>query len=78
MIFSATVPFFIQSLAMNYMKDPLMIDLVGDNATQLPEGITHTSIIYASMESKMRQVENYLKTNQHEKVIIFTETKNEA
>lgn len=30
MVFSATVPDFIQGLATKYMKDPLMIDLVGD------------------------------------------------
>jgi superfamily II DNA/RNA helicase len=31
MIFSATVPPFIQNLARDSMNDPIMIDLVGDD-----------------------------------------------
>ena len=33
MIFSATVPKYIQEIARQYMKNPLMIDLVGKDAT---------------------------------------------
>ena len=32
MIFSATVPKYIQEIARQYMKKPLMIDLVGNDA----------------------------------------------
>ena len=78
MIFSATVPDFIQSLSLKYMKNPLLIDLVGDSENQIPEGITHRAIITSNFQSKMRQVENYLKENKDAKVIIFSETKSEA
>ena len=33
MIFSATVPKYIQDIAKNYMRSPIMIDLVGDENT---------------------------------------------
>jgi superfamily II DNA/RNA helicase len=36
MIFSATVPSFIQQIAKESMQNPVMIDLVGDDETQLP------------------------------------------
>jgi len=48
MIFSATVPDFIQDLSAKYMTDPLMIDLVGDQAHQIPEGISHKAVITSS------------------------------
>jgi len=32
MIFSATVPKYIQEIARNYMRNPIMLDLVGENA----------------------------------------------
>lgn len=32
MIFSATVPAYIQEIARNYMKSPVMLDLVGKDA----------------------------------------------
>ena len=37
MIFSATVPKFIQNIAQESMSDPVMIDLVGDDENQLPD-----------------------------------------
>ena len=36
MIFSATVPHFIQNIAKESMNNPVMIDLVGDDSNQLP------------------------------------------
>jgi len=36
MIFSATVPPFIQNIAKESMTNPVMIDLVGDGKNQLP------------------------------------------
>ena len=36
MIFSATVPTFIQNIAKESMTNPVMIDLVGDDDSQLP------------------------------------------
>lgn len=36
MIFSATVPPFIQNIAKESMNKPVMIDLVGDDSAQLP------------------------------------------
>ena len=36
MIFSATVPHFLQNIAKESMDDPVMVDLVGDDENQLP------------------------------------------
>ena len=36
MIFSATVPHFIQNIAKESMDEPVMVDLVGDDEAQLP------------------------------------------
>jgi len=33
MIFSATVPQYIQEIARKYMRNPLMLDLVGEGET---------------------------------------------
>lgn len=45
MIFSATVPRFIQDIAQESMTDPVMIDLVGDNENQLPDQLKNKAVI---------------------------------
>lgn len=45
MIFSATVPAFIQELATKKLKDPVLIDLVGDDTNQVPERIVNKAIL---------------------------------
>jgi superfamily II DNA/RNA helicase len=45
MVFSATVPKFIQDVAMEKMEKPLLIDLVGTETNQVPEKIIHKAFI---------------------------------
>lgn len=45
MIFSATVPAFIQELATKRLKDPILIDLVGNDTNQVPERIINKAIL---------------------------------
>lgn len=39
MIFSATVPQYIQDIAKDKMESPLLIDLVGTDTNQIPDTI---------------------------------------
>jgi superfamily II DNA/RNA helicase len=39
MLFSATMPAWVKNLSRKYLRDPLTIDLVGDNDAKLAEGI---------------------------------------
>nr|CAB3451912.1 unnamed protein product [Digitaria exilis] len=44
MLFSATMPSWIRKISNKYLKDPVIIDLVGDSDQKLPEGISLYSI----------------------------------
>uniref|UniRef100_A0A0E0AFL9 RNA helicase n=1 Tax=Oryza glumipatula TaxID=40148 RepID=A0A0E0AFL9_9ORYZ len=44
MLFSATMPSWIRKITSKYLKDPIIIDLVGDEDQKLPEGISLYSI----------------------------------
>ncbi len=56
MIFSATVPAFIQELAKKRLKDPVLIDLVGDDTNQVPERIVNKAIVVKDEASMMKHV----------------------
>lgn len=45
MIFSATMPSYIQKIAKDTMTDPIMIDLVGTETNQIPERIKNIAVI---------------------------------
>ncbi len=45
MIFSATVPAFIQELALKKFDDPILIDLVGNDTNQVPERIINKAVL---------------------------------
>lgn len=48
MVFSATMPQYIQEISRKKMKDPLLIDLVGTDTTQIPERIKHICVVVDS------------------------------
>jgi len=75
MIFSATVPAFIQELAKKRLKDPVLIDLVGDDTTQVPERIINKAVLIKDEQSMMKHVQTFIEANRDKKIIIFTETK---
>ena len=78
MIFSATVPKFIQELATKRFKNSILLDLVGDETNQIPERISHKAVLVSGDDQRMKHVEHFIKNNQDKKIIIFTETKQEA
>ncbi|XP_020587514.1 DEAD-box ATP-dependent RNA helicase 53-like [Phalaenopsis equestris] len=78
MLFSATMPQWIHDLSRKYLRDPIVVDLVGDSAQKLAEGISLYSISSTSFNKQ-----NLLPTlismyAQGGKSIIFTKTKRDA
>lgn len=78
MLFSATMPVWVQRLSRKYLNDPLVVDLVGESSQKLAEGISLYSIA-ASTYGK-RSILNPLITEYAKggKCIVFTQTKRDA
>ncbi|ONK65209.1 uncharacterized protein A4U43_C07F34800 [Asparagus officinalis] len=78
MMFSATMPSWIKKLTQKYLKDPVTIDLVGENDQKLAEGITLYSIAadgYGKPSILGPLIKEHAKGG---KCIIFTQTKRDA
>lgn len=75
MIFSATVPAFIQELAKKKFENPILIDLVGNDTNQVPERIENRGVLVADDKMRAKHVRHYIEENRDKKIIIFTETK---
>lgn len=75
MIFSATMPAFIQELATKRLKDPILIDLVGNDTNQVPERIINKAVLVRDENAMFKHVQTFIEANRDKKVIIFTETK---
>lgn len=78
MIFSATVPAYIQELAKTKLKNPILIDLVGNDTNQVPERIENKAILIKGEEQMFKHIQTYIEQNRDKKIIIFTETKQTA
>ena len=78
MIFSATVPNFIQKIARDSMESPIMIDLVGDDQAQLPSTLRNMITLAGNQEARMSHIHNFVQANPDLKTLIFTQTKHEA
>ena len=78
MIFSATVPAFIQQLAKTKLENPILIDLVGNDTNQVPERIQNRAILYKGEDQMFKHIQSYIEANRDKKIIIFTETKQTA
>jgi len=78
MLFSATMPVWVQRLSRKYLNDPMVIDLVGESSQKLADGISLYSIA-ASTYGK-RSIINPLITEYAKggKCIVFTQTKRDA
>eukprot|EP00246_Nothoceros_aenigmaticus_P002737 TRINITY_DN1359_c0_g1_i1.p1 TRINITY_DN1359_c0_g1~~TRINITY_DN1359_c0_g1_i1.p1 ORF type:complete len:840 (-),score=165.06 TRINITY_DN1359_c0_g1_i1:389-2908(-) len=78
MLFSATMPTWVNKLARRYLKDPQVIDLVGDKDEKLAEGIKIMAISVGA--TAKRTVLNDLITvyGKGGKTIVFTQTKRDA
>lgn len=75
MIFSATVPKYIQEIAKNYMREPLMIDMVGEGATQIPDTISHEVVLCNNENDRLENIKKFVCQNRDLKIIIFCRTK---
>eukprot|EP00347_Sterkiella_histriomuscorum_P008439 403345090 len=78
MIFSATVPNFIQELAKKKFDNPILIDLVGNDTNQVPERIENRGILVSDQKMRANHIRHFIEENRDKKIIIFTETKQEA
>lgn len=78
MIFSATVPSYIQEIARNYMKSPILLDLVGKNTEQMPDTISNELVLCKDFASKQFFIRKFIMANRHLKILIFCETKLEV
>ncbi|KAG2639868.1 hypothetical protein PVAP13_2KG049000 [Panicum virgatum] len=78
MLFSATMPSWIRKISNKYLKDPVIIDLVGDSDQKLPEGISLYSIAsdnFGKPSILGPLIKEHAKGG---KCIVFTQTKREA
>ena len=60
MIFSATVPKYIQEIARNYMSNPIMLDLVGENAQQIPDTISNEIVLCKDFQAKQSFIKKFI------------------
>ncbi|KAI3942400.1 hypothetical protein MKW92_037705 [Papaver armeniacum] len=78
MMFSATMPPWIRKLTQKYLKDPLIVDLVGDSDQKLADGISLYSIAadtYGKASIIAPLITEHAKGG---KTIVFTQTKRDA
>ncbi|XP_078163851.1 DEAD-box ATP-dependent RNA helicase 53, mitochondrial-like [Carex rostrata] len=78
LMFSATMPQWIQKMTRKYLQNPVVVDLVGDSDQKLAEGITLYSIAADRYERSAilgPLIEEHAKGG---KCIVFTQTKREA
>ena len=78
MIFSATVPLWIQKLAVEQFSNPVLLDLIGTEMNQLPDKIKHRFVLCESDQVRMDLVSEFVAQNPDLKTIVFTETKLDA
>jgi superfamily II DNA/RNA helicase len=78
MIFSATVPLWIQKLAVEQFSNPVLLDLIGTETNQLPEKIKHRFVVCENDNHRMDLIFEFVHQNPQMKTIVFTETKLEA
>ena len=52
--------------------------MVGDDTVQIPERITHKTIICSNFKQRRAMLLAFIEQNKDKKILIFTETKDEA
>ncbi|ANC71265.1 MULTISPECIES: DEAD/DEAH box helicase [Deinococcus] len=76
MLFSATLNNDIKRLSRNYLKDPLIVDMVGEGKSQAAQTVEHLKVKVG--RSRTRVLADLLTVYNPEKAIVFTRTKREA
>ncbi|KAJ8619005.1 hypothetical protein MRB53_015191 [Persea americana] len=78
MLFSATMPSWVNQLSRKYLRNPLVIDLVGDSDQKLAGGISIYSVV-SNASAKPNILPSLISRFGHGgKCIVFTKTKNDA
>ncbi|PIA56433.1 hypothetical protein AQUCO_00700630v1 [Aquilegia coerulea] len=78
MLFSATMPSWVNQLSKKFLKDPLVIDLVGNSDQKLADGISLYSVVSTSSGKENMLPTLISKYGKGGKSIIFTRTKRDA
>ncbi|EPS66084.1 hypothetical protein M569_08688 [Genlisea aurea] len=78
MLFSATMPGWVKKLARKFLKDPLTIDLVGDQEEKLAEGIKLFALPTTAASKRTILSDLVTVYGRGGKAIIFTQTKRDA
>jgi ATP-dependent RNA helicase DDX21 len=78
MLFSATMPAWVKNLSRKYLRDPLTIDLVGDNDAKLAEGIRILAIPIPAAAKRAILTDLITVYGKGGKAIVFTQTKRDA
>lgn len=55
-----------------------MIDLVGDDESQLPSQLKNKAIVTKSFHNKLAHIKKYIMENKNKKIMIFCETKKDV
>lgn len=76
MLFSATLPSGVERLARQYQRDPVLVDLVGERASQASQTVTHLAIKVGRVRTRV--LADLLTVYNPERAIVFTRTKREA
>ena len=71
MIFSATVPKYIQDIAKKYMRKPIMLDLVGKDSVQMPDTISNEIVLCKDFSAKQSFIKRFIEANRNLKILIF-------
>ena len=79
MLFSATMPRWVNDLASKYMNDPILIDLVGDQGTGKMAETVDTFAIKVTRDTRLDVLSDLIKVHgKNGKTICFTQTKRAA
>lgn len=76
MLFSATLTNEIKRLAKKYLRDPLLVDMVGEGKSQAAQTVEHLKVRVG--RSRTRVLADFLTVYNPEKAIVFTRTKRET
>lgn len=60
------------------MDDPVMIDLVGDSENQLPSQLENVAVLSEDFKQTLAHIQSFVMENPDKKMLIFTETKDQA
>ena len=60
------------------MKNPIMLDLVGENINQMPDTISNEIVLCKDNAAKSSFIRSFITNNKHLKIIIFCQTKIEV